>query len=123
MVESRTKAQGTPSHLARQGGSPAIGGRGLPAPPPRENFGPPQEVVPTRRLIGYIRVSTKEQAGEGHSLAAQRYRLEAFCVAQECRLVDVYEDAGESGSTLDRPGLQAALAALEAGQADGLVVV
>jgi site-specific DNA recombinase len=74
------------------------------------------------RVVGYVRVSTVEQAKEGISLAAQRVRIEAYCVAMELELVAVHEDAGLSAKTLDRPALQAALADMEAGRADGLVV-
>lgn len=105
-----------------QGGTPAIGGEGVAAAPSPQNFSTPQYQAPTRRLIGYTRVSTREQAEEGHSLAAQRYRLEAYCVAHNCVLIDVCEDAGATASNLDRPGLQGALMALREGKADGLVV-
>ena len=74
------------------------------------------------RLVAYTRVSTREQAEEGYSLSAQRYRLEAWCLALGHELVHVYEDAGCTGSNMNRPGFQAALAALRGGQADGLVV-
>jgi len=74
------------------------------------------------RVVGYIRVSTEEQAREGVSLAAQRHRIEAQAVASDLDLVTIYEDAGVSAKTLARPGLSAALAALDAGQADGLLI-
>jgi hypothetical protein len=66
--------------------------------------------------IGYIRVSTAEQADSGLSLENQRARIEAQAVANGWRLITVYEDAGVSAKTLDRPGLQAALADLRAGR-------
>lgn len=75
------------------------------------------------RVIGYVRVSSDEQARTGISLEAQRTRLAAYAVAAEVELVGVFEDAGVSAGTLRRPGLQAALAALRAGKARGLVVV
>ena len=46
------------------------------------------------RVVGYVRVSTVEQASEGVSLAAQRARLEAYAVAMDLDLVAVREDAG-----------------------------
>lgn len=62
------------------------------------------------QAIGYIRVSTDEQANEGVSLAAQRKRIAAWCDAHGYDLVAVHEDAGLSGKRADnRPGLQAAL--------------
>ncbi len=74
------------------------------------------------RVISYIRVSTLDQANEGVSLAAQRAKLEAWCVMQGAVLVRVEVDAGVSAKTLERPGLARALAALAAGEADALLV-
>jgi DNA invertase Pin-like site-specific DNA recombinase len=73
-------------------------------------------------VVGYIRVSTEGQAEEGVSLEAQRARLEAFALATDLLLVGVEVDAGLSAKTLERPGLRRALALLEAGQADGVLV-
>jgi DNA invertase Pin-like site-specific DNA recombinase len=75
------------------------------------------------RFVGYIRVSTKEQANEGLSLEAQRARLTAAAIASDFELVDIFVDAGESAKSLDRPGLRQALMMLRCGEADGLVVV
>lgn len=61
--------------------------------------------------IGYIRVSTEQQATEGVSLAAQRERIQAYCVAAGMSLVGIREDAGISGyHAHNRPGLQQAMA-------------
>lgn len=73
------------------------------------------------RVVGYIRVSTEQQA-DGVSLEAQRAKLEAYAVAMDLELVAIHVDAGLSAKTLARPGLQAALGALDSGQADGLLV-
>lgn len=72
--------------------------------------------------IGYIRVSTEEQAGEGYSLAAQEESLRRYAGLYELDLVDVIADAGASAKDLDRPGLIEALRRLDVGEADGLVV-
>ena len=70
------------------------------------------------RAIGYVRVSTAEQAAEGVSLAAQRARIAAWARANDAELVDVFTDAGLSGGRADnRPGLQAALDRACSGQA------
>lgn len=64
----------------------------------------------TNTAVAYIRVSTEEQATEGVSLAAQRKKLEAWCLANDCELLAVHTDAGLSGGRADnRPGLQAAI--------------
>jgi site-specific DNA recombinase len=73
-------------------------------------------------VIGYTRVSTAEQSREGCSLAAQAERITAYCKAQGLRLAKIYTDEGLSGGTLDRPGLQAALRALDE-KGGALVVV
>lgn len=75
------------------------------------------------RVIGYIRVSTDEQANSGLSLGAQRDKLAAYAALYDLDLVEIIEDAGESAKSLKRPGLQRALAALKAGKADGLLIV
>ena len=75
-------------------------------------------------VVGYIRVSTADQADRGVSLEAQRRRLEAYCEAHGLALVRVEEDAGVSAKrTSNRPALQRALKALEKGEASGLVAV
>ena len=77
----------------------------------------------TKTAIGYVRVSTQEQATEGVSLDAQRDRLRTYCKANGIRLVDIVADEGISGSTLERPGLQAALRRIRRGTANTLIVV
>lgn len=78
------------------------------------------------RLLGYVRVSTDEQARAGHSLAMQPERLAAYCLAHQHVLVDVVIEAdGVSGSVpLERrPGGREVLRRLKAGEADGIVVI
>lgn len=74
------------------------------------------------KVVGYVRVSTQEQATEGVSLEAQEAKLRAYAQLYELDLVEVVIDAGESAKTLDRPGLQQVLGALDAGQAEGVLV-
>jgi len=74
------------------------------------------------KAIGYARVSTDEQAREGVSLAAQESKLRAYAALYDVELVDVVVDAGVSAKTLDRPGLSAALARIDAGEAEGLII-
>lgn len=77
------------------------------------------------RLIGYVRVSTDEQASEGVSLDAQRDRLKAYCTAHGYRLVRVEADAGVSGTIPPhrRPGFASALDAVKAGKAEGILAL
>jgi len=74
------------------------------------------------RAVGYIRVSTEEQADSGAGLEAQRAAIVAEAARRSFELVAVYEDAA-SGKSLDgRDGLTQALSAVESGEADALVV-
>ena len=75
------------------------------------------------KAIGYVRVSTEDQAVEGLSLAAQGARLSAYCEAQGWTLTAIYRDAGVSARSLERPGLEAALEAAAAGEADVLLAL
>jgi site-specific DNA recombinase len=50
-----------------------------------------------RPAIGYIRVSSEEQADSGLGLAAQRLRIQAYCTMKDLRIVEVLEDGGVSG--------------------------
>lgn len=65
--------------------------------------------APSGRLIGYARVSTDDQT--------TAMQLDAL---RSAGAVEVFQDAGVSGATRDRPGLLAALSALRAG--DVLIV-
>ena len=75
------------------------------------------------RAIGYVRVSTDQQAQEGVSLQAQETRIRAHCVSQELELIDLIIDDGYSAKSLERPGIKRALGLLGAGKADAIVVV
>ena len=76
-----------------------------------------------RTVLGYVRVSTAEQARSGLGLDAQRDAIEAECGRRQWRLQRLYDDPGVSGKALThRPGLAAAMAVLAAGKADALVV-
>jgi len=66
--------------------------------------------------IGYIRVSTDEQANSGLGLEAQTAAIRAVCPS-----ASIYADEGVSSVKLDRKGLYGALQALSDG--DELVVV
>jgi site-specific DNA recombinase len=74
----------------------------------------------TTLAVGYIRVSTDEQ----HlSMDAQRERVSAYCLARGWRLAGVVEDHGQSGKSLDRPGMRKVMAMMEARAVDAVVVL
>jgi DNA invertase Pin-like site-specific DNA recombinase len=75
------------------------------------------------RAIGYRRVSTIEQADSGAGLAAQQTIIEAEAARRGWELVEVHTDEAASGKSLvGRAALEAAIAAVESGQAEVLVV-
>lgn len=76
-----------------------------------------------KKAVGYIRVSTTEQAQEGLSLAAQEARIRAYCTAKGWDLLRIYQDAGISGKSLDRPGVQSLISDLESDGVDVVVVL
>jgi site-specific DNA recombinase len=62
------------------------------------------------QAIGYVRVSTAQQATAGVSLEAQRERISAWCRANGYTVREIHVDHGLSGGRADnRPALQAAL--------------
>ena len=72
--------------------------------------------------IGYIRVSTEEQADSRLGLDAQRAAIRTETERRGWHLVDIVEDAGFSGKDLHRPGMATVMEAIRSGRADTLVV-
>lgn len=75
-----------------------------------------------KKVAGYVRVSTQEQADEGYSITEQQDRLKKYCDAQGWTLVHIYIDPGYSGAKLDRPGLQQLLSDIPSGAFDTVLV-
>lgn len=79
--------------------------------------------TPGARAVGYLRVSTDEQASSGAGLESQRTAVEAEAARRGWHLVAVEVDPGASGKSLTgRPALARALTLVTAGDADVLVV-
>ncbi len=76
----------------------------------------------TQKAIGYVRVSTEEQAKEGISIDAQKEKLHQYAELYNIELIDIKVDAGQSAKSLDRVGLEEALATLGTGNADALLI-
>ena len=74
------------------------------------------------RIAGYVRVSTDEQQKSGAGIEAQRAAISAEAQRRGWEVVEIFEDSGSSARDLKRPGVQAALNAIEDGMADALVV-
>ena len=76
----------------------------------------------TTRVSLYARVSTDMQAEEGHSLDAQIHEMREFAAARQWQVVAEWQDAGASGSSMNRPGLQALLQAVRQRETDVILV-
>lgn len=74
------------------------------------------------RVIGYVRVSTANQGENGHGLAAQRAALEAYCAERGYELMTVTTDVVGGGRADKMYGRAVAIAAIENGVADALLV-
>lgn len=74
------------------------------------------------RAVGYIRVSTEDQVRDGVSLDAQQAKLEAYCLVKDWTLHPLLRGEGYTAKHLKRPGLEALLALVEAGQVEVVIV-
>lgn len=79
----------------------------MPAPTHPRGDGRSAVDVPS---VFYTRVSTSDQAEHGLSLPIQRETISRYCQQNGLTLLKGFEDAGRSGATIERPGLQALLA-------------
>ena len=61
------------------------------------------------KAIGYIRVSTEDQAKEGVSLDNQEAKIRTYADLKDLELVGIIKDAGISAKNLNRPGAQEVL--------------
>ncbi|MBM3268907.1 MAG: recombinase family protein [Candidatus Sericytochromatia bacterium] len=77
------------------------------------------------KAIGYIRVSTEEQAEEGISLDAQRTALAAYCLMRGLELIEIVADPGVSaGKPLtDRAGGRRVLEAVARDEVGAVVAL
>lgn len=74
-------------------------------------------------VVGYVRVSTGEQAESGLGMTAQRAAIQAEADRRGWTVIAWHEDAGVSGKSMaKREGLANALAAVESREAAGIVV-
>ena len=74
------------------------------------------------RAAGYVRVSSGQQVENGYGLEVQREGIAAYCKRKGRRVSRWFEDAGVSGSLLDRPALGEVQRAIEQGEIDTVVV-
>jgi DNA invertase Pin-like site-specific DNA recombinase len=81
-----------------------------------------KSVTSIQGVLGYCRVSTEEQAQSGLGLAAQEEAIRRECIRRGLDLIALYTDSGVSARTLRRPALEAALASLDCGNGNVLMV-
>lgn len=66
-----------------------------------------------KKVAIYVRVSTTEQVEHGYSIQDQKDKLIQFCDLNDWPKYDIYEDAGISGATTNRPDLQRLLSEID----------
>src|SRR4051812_26653327 len=59
----------------------------------------------SKRAVLYTRVSTEEQARSGYSLAQQLEALREYVAREGYEVLEEVLDSGQSGATLERPGM------------------
>lgn len=75
------------------------------------------------RAIGYVRVSTEEQARYGISLDAQRAKIRAYAELEDMELIGIEADEGISGCSVKaRPGVQRVLEFVRSRAVDAVVI-
>ena len=74
------------------------------------------------KAIGYIRVSTDEQAKEGVSLENQEQKIRDYCKLKDFEILEIVQDAGISAKNLRRPGAQKVLEMARNKMVDAVVV-
>jgi len=74
------------------------------------------------RAVGYIRVSTEEQAREGISLDAQEDKVKKYADLHNLELVELISDEGKSGKDLNREGIQKVIFLRQERKVDHLIV-
>lgn len=76
----------------------------------------------TRMVVGYIRVSTREQAETKLSLTNQEEKLKAYAITQDLKLDRIFSDAAESAKDLNRPAVQELLELVKRGKVGHVVI-
>lgn len=73
-------------------------------------------------VVGYVRVSTKEQANSKLSLTHQDEKIRHWAAAHDLELSKVYRDEAESAKDLNRPAVQELLREVERGRVAHVVI-
>jgi site-specific DNA recombinase len=73
-----------------------------------------------KKAVGYVRVSSAKQR-EGESLDTQKDRIKAYCDIHDLTLSHIFEDAGYTGSNIDRPDFKKMMNAARENEFDVIV--
>ncbi|HQM80504.1 MAG TPA: recombinase family protein [Syntrophorhabdaceae bacterium] len=74
------------------------------------------------KAMGYVRVSTDEQAREGISLDNQKAKIESYCALHDLELIGIVEDPGKSGKDLNREGMRELVDHIKGRQVNAVIV-
>ena len=75
-----------------------------------------------RKIYGYIRVSSAQQAESGLSLEAQEAKIRAQAAVSDIFIDDIVSDAGKTAKNIQRPGLERVMNEIKAGRVDVVIV-
>lgn len=76
-----------------------------------------------KKALGYVRVSTEEQAKGGVSLDMQRAKIHAYAALEDMELVEILADEGISGCSIKiRPGVQRLLQIVRAKEVQAVII-
>lgn len=75
------------------------------------------------KAIGYVRVSTADQAESGLSLTHQENKIRAYAEALDIELTGIAVDAGFSAKSLNRPAMQEVISKVKSGAIDTVIIL
>lgn len=75
------------------------------------------------KAIGYVRVSTADQAESGLSLTHQENKIRAYADALDIELTGIAVDAGYSAKSLNRPAMQEVISKVKSGAVDTVIIL
>lgn len=76
-----------------------------------------------KKVIGYVRVSSEIQKRKNNSIPLQKKKIKEYCSLNDFELIDVYEDDGVSGMSIDkRNGFKRMVEFMKENKIDGIVV-
>tara|TARA_R110002153_G_scaffold184386_1_gene337551 strand:- start:2618 stop:3295 length:678 start_codon:yes stop_codon:yes gene_type:complete len=76
-----------------------------------------------KKVIGYVRVSSETQRRKNNSIPLQKKKIKEYCSLNDFDLIDVYEDDGVSGMSIDkRNGFKSMVEFMKENKIDGIVV-